>query len=136
MTNQGYTLTQLTIPNRLYGRDRDLTTLLETFERIGRGQGEILLVAGSSGVGKTALVQELRRPVLARNGFFIRGKFDQYQQSIPYFAFRQALTELCRELQSADQPRRQRWQGKILQALGNLGQLLVDLPRPTKASSI
>ena len=120
-------MNQLTIANKLYGRDRDVSRLLESFERIGAGHGEVLLVPGSSGVGKTALVQELETPVRERNGFFIRGKFDQYQQNIPYFAFRQALAELCRELQSGDAQQRSRFQAEILQAVGNLGQVLVDL---------
>ncbi len=117
----------LTIPNKLYGRDKDIVTLLASFERISSGRGEVLLVPGSSGVGKTALVQELRNPVQDRNGFFIKGKFDQYQQNIPYFAFRQALEELCRELQSGDAQQRSRFKADILQAMGSLGQVLLDL---------
>jgi PAS domain S-box-containing protein len=117
----------LTIPNKLYGRDRDIATLLGSFERISSGHGEVLLVPGSSGVGKTALVQELQIPSRNRNGFFIRGKFDQYQQNIPYFAFRQALAELCRELQSGDAQQCSRFKASILHAIGNLGQVLVDM---------
>jgi PAS domain S-box-containing protein len=117
----------LMISNKLYGRDRDIATLLKSFERISGGHGEVLLVPGASGVGKTALVQELQGPIRNRNGFFIKGKFDQYQQNIPYFAFRQALAELCRELQSADAHQRSRFKTEILQAVGNMGQVLVDL---------
>jgi PAS domain S-box-containing protein len=120
-------MNQLTIANKLYGRERDIITLLASFERISRGQGEVLLVPGSSGVGKTALVQELQVPIRDRNGFFIRGKFDQYQQNIPYSAFRQALAELCRELQSGDAQQRSRLKADILQSIGTLGQVLVDL---------
>jgi PAS domain S-box-containing protein len=118
---------QLTIPDKLYGRDRDMITMLESFERVSSGHGEVLLVPGSSGVGKTALVQELRMPIRDRNGFFIKGKFDQYQQNVPYFAFRQALAELCRELQSGNDRQRLRFKADILSAIGNLGQVLVDL---------
>ncbi len=117
----------LTIPDKLYGRDRDVLALLGSFERISKGLGEVLLIPGSSGVGKTALVQELQAPIRKRNGFFIRGKFNQYQQNIPYFAFRQALEELCRELQSGDAQSRSRWKADILQAVGELGQVLLDL---------
>lgn len=117
----------LTIPNRLYGRDQEIAALLETFERISGGRGEVLLVPGPSGVGKTALVHELERPIRDRNGLFVRGKFDQYQQNIPYFAFRQALGELCRKLQSGDPAQRSRHKADILQSVGSLGQVLVDL---------
>jgi len=118
---------QLTISNKLYGRERDIISLLESFERISSGHGEVLLVSGSSGVGKTALVQELQLPIRNRNGFFIRGKFDQYQQNIPYSAIKQALTELCRELQSGSRQQKLRYKADILNALGNLGQVLIDL---------
>ena len=119
----------LMIPNRnkLYGREQDILTLLDSFERISSGQGEVMLVHGHSGAGKTALVNELQTPIRARNGFFIQGKFNQYQQNIPYFAFKQALAELCRELQDGDSQQRSRLKSEILLAIGNHGQLLVDL---------
>lgn len=117
---------QLTTPNKLYGRDRDISTMLESFERISSGHGEVLLVPGPSGVGKTALVHELRMPVRRRNGFFIQGKFDQYQQNVPYSAFRQALTELYLELQG-DTQLRSIYKADILRAVGNRGQVLIDL---------
>ena len=116
---------RLTSSGKLYGRDRDIATMLESFERAGRGHGEVLLVPGPSGVGKTALVYGLQKPVLERNGFFVRGKFEQYQQNVPYFAFRQALTGLCRELERTEQ--RLRFKADILQAIGNLGQVMVDM---------
>ncbi|MBU1568138.1 MAG: AAA family ATPase [Proteobacteria bacterium] len=114
----------LTISSKLYGRDRDINRLLESFERVSSGHGEVLLVPGPSGVGKTALVHELRMPVLKRNGIFIQGKVDQYQHNVPYFAFRQALTELCCELLSGKY--RSHFKVDILSAIGNLGQVLID----------
>ncbi|MEI8333919.1 MAG: AAA family ATPase, partial [Chloroflexota bacterium] len=117
----------LTIPDRLYGRDREIAALLESFERVSHGSGLVLLVPGHPGVGKTSLVHELARPVRDRNGLFIQGKFDQYQQHVPYFAFRQALADLCRQLQSGDAQQRQRFSTDILEAVGSLGQLLVEL---------
>ena len=119
-------MNQLTTPNKLYGRDREVMMLLDSFERISSGHGQILLVPGSSGVGKTALVQELQTPIKDSNGFFIKGKFEQYQQNIPYFAFRQALTELCRRLQSGNEQEYSHYKAEILQSIGNLGQVLVE----------
>jgi PAS domain S-box-containing protein len=120
-------MSQFIIPTRLYGRGREIRTLLKSFDRISSGRGEVLLVPGPSGVGKTALVQELSMPVRDRNGFFIRGKFEQYQQNIPYFAFRQALAELCSELRSGNAQEYARFKAEILESIGNLGQVLVDL---------
>ncbi len=117
---------RLPISTMLYGRDREINRMLESLERISSGHGEILLVPGSSGVGKTALVHELRKPVLEKNGFFIRGKFEQYQQDVPYFAIRQALAELCLELQTSTL-QSTRFKDDILLAIGNLGQVLVNL---------
>lgn len=114
-------------PRRLYGREAAEASLMASFDRISHGQGEVVLVPGHSGVGKTALVREIRRPVRKRNGFFLQGKFNQYQQNIPYFAIRQALAELARELRSEDKTLRQQWVSKLQQAVGVLGQLLVDL---------
>ncbi len=123
----GIRMESLTIPDRLYGRENQIRILLEAFERCGRGGGEVLLLPGQSGVGKTSLVLQLREPVRARNGFFVQGKFEQYQQNIPYFAFKQALAGLCRELMSDDEARKARFKADILEALENHGQLLIDL---------
>ena len=115
------------IPNTLYGRTRETAILLESFDRVSSGQGEILLIPGAPGVGKTALVNDLQESILQRNGFFITGKFDQYRQDIPYFALRQALSELCCKIQENDLEQRTRYREQILQAIGTQGQILVDL---------
>ncbi len=115
------------IPDKLYGRDREIGTLLDSLRRVGRGCGEVLLVPGNSGAGKTALVQTLGMPVREKNGFFVQGKFDQYQQNIPYSAFRQALAALCRELLSEDDLLRERWRVDISKAVGDRGGLLAGL---------
>jgi len=121
------TVQLLKIPNMLYGREAAFSALLESFERISGGHGEVLLVHGRSGAGKTSLVNELRAPIRARNGFFVSGKFNQYQQNVPYSAFQQALESLCRELQTGDPHQRSLLRGEILEAVGNNGQILIDM---------
>ena len=118
---------RLTPPDRLYGREREIAALTDSFERVCTGYGEVLLLPGSPGVGKTALAQEAAGPILRRNGFFVQGKFDQYQQSTPYFAVSQALTELCDQLLAGSARHRERWREDVLRAVGPLGRLLVDL---------
>ena len=65
------------VPQRLYGRERQLAQLMAAFEQVGDGPSQLMLVSGYSGVGKTALIRELYRPLVGRRGYFIAGKFDQ-----------------------------------------------------------
>jgi predicted ATPase len=120
-------MNRLTIPEHLYGREKEVAILFESFERISKGVGELLTVPGTSGVGKTALVQELEVPVKKENGFFISGKFEQFQQNIPYFAFRQALANLCQIILAEDEPIREKYKKEILDAVGSQAQVLIDL---------
>lgn len=59
-----------------------------------------MLVSGYSGIGKSALVQELYKPITQKRGYFISGKFDQYQRNIPYSAIVAAFRELIKQLLS------------------------------------
>src|SRR5262249_2151433 len=52
---------KLQIPQKLYGREREIAQLLSTFDRVSRGKAEMMLVAGYSGVGKSALVNEIHK---------------------------------------------------------------------------
>ena len=117
----------LIIPKKLYGRENEISVLKESFIRASLGNAEVLLIPGNSGVGKTVLVNELRNPIKNGNGFFITGKFEQYQQNVPYFAFRQALAKLCIELQSEDVQKRELFKTEILRAIGTQAQVLIDL---------
>ncbi|MFV0347590.1 MAG: AAA family ATPase [Halodesulfovibrio sp.] len=118
---------RLNIPTKLYGRDTVIDEMVRSFEGVCQGDGMLMLVPGYSGVGKTALVQQLKTPAFRRNGFFCQGKFNQFQQGVPYFAIQQALTDLLYQLLRDEEARRNEWRDKLLEAVGNLGQLLIDL---------
>ncbi|MEH2140154.1 protein kinase domain-containing protein [Nostoc sp.] len=79
------------IPEKLYGRQAEVESLLDAFERVSQGSTEIMLVAGFSGIGKTAVVNEVHKPIVRQRGYFIKGKFDQFGRDIPFSAFVQAL---------------------------------------------
>ncbi len=122
------------IPQKLYGRENEINTLLQAFERVtaegeksATGRGEMMLVAGYSGVGKTALVREVHKPMTEKHGYFAAGKFDQYQRNIPYSALSQAFNEFCNYLLTESAEELNRWREKILNAVGNNGQLLIDV---------
>ncbi|HWM84739.1 MAG TPA: AAA family ATPase, partial [Kofleriaceae bacterium] len=118
---------QLRIPRRLYGREREVELLARSFERAGAIRSELCLVRGPSGVGKSALVGELRQAALERGGFFVEGKFDQLKCDIPYSALRQALRGLIRGLLTRSDDELLDWRRRLLVALENSGQLMVDL---------
>ncbi|KYC36964.1 PAS domain S-box protein [Scytonema hofmannii PCC 7110] len=88
---------------------------------------EMVLVGGYSGVGKSALVREIYKPITARRGNFISGKFDQFQRNIPYSAISQAFNELCNQLLSESSSVFNEWKEKILAAVGDNGQILIDV---------
>ncbi|MDJ1170579.1 AAA family ATPase [Roseofilum sp. BLCC_M154] len=115
------------IPEKLYGRDKEIDTLLAAFERVANGQKEFMLVSGYSGIGKSALVQEIYKPITRRNGYFILGKFDQFQRSIPYFAIVKAFSELVNLLLTESEQKLKVWKEKLLEAFGPNGQIIIDV---------
>ena len=117
----------LEIPQKLYGRSKEISELIATFERVSEGASEFLLVDGYSGIGKSALIHEIHKPIVRRQGYFVSGKFEQNKQNIPYFAFSQAFRELVRQLltESADSVRS--WREEVLAAVGGDAQVLIDV---------
>ncbi|MCT7984892.1 AAA family ATPase [Laspinema sp. A4] len=118
---------KLEIPQKLYGRDRELAQLLVAFERVCGGAAELILVAGYSGVGKSALVQETQKPLVKHRGYFISGKFDQFKRNIPYDSLIQAFQSLIRQIFTENEAQIQGWKEKLLAALGPNGQAIVDV---------
>ncbi|MFN6519495.1 MAG: AAA family ATPase [Nostoc sp. CreGUA01] len=115
------------IPEKLYGRQPEVETLLDAFERVSGGSTEIMLVAGFSGIGKTAVVNEVHKPIVRQRGYFIKGKFDQFQRNIPFSAFVQAFRDLMTQLLSESDTRLEQWKSKVLQALGDNGQVMIEV---------
>ena len=119
---------RLLIPEKLYGREREIATLLASFDRVvDGGRPELVLVSGYSGVGKSAVVNELHKPLVPPRGLFASGKFDQYKRNIPYATVAQAFQSLIRPILAKNEDELSRWRDAIREALGPNGQLLVDL---------
>lgn len=115
------------IPQRLYGRDSEVSEIIQTFEKCADGARELLLVGGHSGTGKTALVHEVHKPITARRGYFCSGKFDQFQRATPYFAFLEAFKDLVDTLLTEDEARLGVLRERLQEALGQEGRVLTNV---------
>ncbi|MEG4626663.1 AAA family ATPase [Microcoleus sp. w1-18aA5] len=141
-------LSQLLIPQKLYGRENQVNELLAAFERVRgglannlseekiasfeqklppSGSSELMLVSGYSGIGKSAVVNEISKPITRSKGYFISGKFDQLKRNIPYASLIQAFNSLLRQLLTESALSLEIWRTKILTAVGTDGQVIADV---------
>jgi len=119
---------QLLIPEKLYGREREIDTLIASFDRVvATGTLELVLVSGYSGIGKSSVVNELHKVLVPPRGLFASGKFDQYKRDIPYATLGQAFQSLVRSLLTQSEEKLGRWRDSLSEALGPNGQLMVNL---------
>ncbi|ELS31429.1 MULTISPECIES: trifunctional serine/threonine-protein kinase/ATP-binding protein/sensor histidine kinase [Pseudanabaena] len=115
------------IPQKLYGREEDIWLLLAAFECVSIGRSEVMIVKGEAGIGKSVLVSEIHKPIAQKRGYFISGKFDQFQRNIPYSAFVNAFHELVKQLLTESERQLQQWRERLLAALGENGQIIIDI---------
>ena len=116
-------------PSRLAGRDDELAALEAAFAGARAGQCRGVLVAGAPGVGKTALIDQLRPVVTGGDGWFVAGKFDQYRRDLEFDAAHQAFRALGRLLLAEQEDELARVRRQILRAVGpNAGLLTAVLP--------
>jgi len=119
---------RLLIPEKLYGRQREVETLLASFDRVVKsGTPELVLVSGYSGIGKSSVVHELHKGLVPPRGLFASGKFDQYKRDIPYSTLAQAFQGLVRALLTKSEAELDSWRGALREALEPNGRLIVDL---------
>ena len=118
---------QFLIPQKLYGREAQVATLMDAFERVSTGTAELMLVSGYSGIGKSCLVYEIHKPIVGARGYFIAGKFDQFKRNIPYGALIQAFQELIRQVLTESSEKINFWKHKILNDLGQNTRVIIDV---------
>ncbi|MGB3207772.1 MAG: AAA family ATPase, partial [Crinalium sp.] len=141
------------ITEKLYGRREEIEILISAFAKVAKleseqlllnesndnlspispssinpqSQIEFVLVSGYSGIGKSALIQEVYKPLTQKKSYFIAGKFTQYRRNIPYFAIVQAFEELIFQLLTESETKLQQWRTKILAALGANAQVIIQV---------
>jgi predicted ATPase/tRNA A-37 threonylcarbamoyl transferase component Bud32 len=115
------------LSQKLYGRELEIDKLITTFEKTAKGETHLMMVTGYSGTGKSALVSEIYKPITSRKGYFIEGKFDQYQRSIPYYAILKAFDALIHILLTETESKLKRIKSDMLGVLGQEGKVLTDV---------
>jgi len=115
------------IPERLYGREQDISTLMKAFNEAESGHCKLMLISGVSGSGKTALINEIHKPVIRGKGYFIAGKCDQFKRNIPFNVFSQAFADIVRYLLSEPQQTIQQIKDELLATLGLNVPVLLEL---------
>ncbi len=135
---------QFQIPQKLYGRQKELAILMDVFEKVkysgysatnskanlnqkAVGSTQLILISGYSGIGKSALVREIHKPIVANRGYFVSGKFDQYHQNIPYSAWAIALGELIGQILTESEAKVEAWRAKILAKLGDRARSIIKI---------
>lgn len=122
-------VTKPQMPEKLYGRDKEIEILLNVYESVYNGNSALILVSGAAGTGKTSLINEIHIPVIKKNGYFISSKFEQLKlaREIPYSAIIQAFRSLIRHLLAEHEDEIRNWKKRILDALTPNAQLLIDV---------
>ncbi len=118
---------KLHIPEKLYGRAKEVTQIMKTFHLATKGNAKVLLVSGRSGIGKSALVGEIHKPVLEYRGYFIAGKYDQYKRDTPYRAIIQAFQNILNQILTESSVSLTAWKTRLESALGNNGKVITDI---------
>jgi predicted ATPase/signal transduction histidine kinase len=119
------------VPEKLRGREEQASALLGAFERVvATGRPELVLVSGYSGIGKSSVVQEVRKPLVRERGLFVAGKFEEMARAIPYSAVSRAFADMLLALLSEDEERVQSWRLAAKVALGIHGKLIADVIPP------
>ncbi|WP_437934119.1 AAA family ATPase [Sorangium sp. So ce341] len=117
----------LQIHQRLYGREESIQRLTQAFVGVLGGARRVVLVSGYSGIGKSSLVQEILKPLAREKGYYISGKYDQYNRDRPLGPVLQAFDALLRQILSESEERIARWRAAMIQGLGNNAQVICEV---------
>lgn len=118
---------RLSAPSRLVGREAEVEALAGALSEAVAGHRRAVLVTGGAGVGKSALLDQMRSIVSHHGGWFVRGKFDQYRQDFENDAARQAMSELVRLLLAEPEEEIGQHKARLLRYLGPNASLLAAL---------
>ncbi|HEY8401505.1 MAG TPA: AAA family ATPase [Cytophagaceae bacterium] len=119
---------KLQISQKIFGREKEIALLLESYNNVvNTGTAHLLLVSGYSGIGKSALIKELNKPITRQKGLFVSGKFDQFKKTVPYSTIVEAFSSLVLNILGEPEIQLNKWRNTLLEALGENGQIIIDV---------
>lgn len=118
---------RFSIPGKLYGREEEIKTMIDTFNWASRGHAELLLITGNAGIGKTSLVSELYKPVVEKRGYFLSGKFEQMKRNIPYSSMIQVFQGFVKQLLIESDEKLRSLKEELLNILNKNGRIITDV---------
>ena len=120
---------RLQIPNKLYGREKEIMSIRQSFDAVLKsGQSIILCVDGVAGVGKSSTIRQSCAAISAcyPNCLVASSKLDQYNRQ-PFGMFKQLVSEIVLDILT--QPTRvlARWRASVMKAVASSGALMIDM---------
>ena len=116
----------LCFSQKFYGREEEIKELFSTLERASAGSKELILIAGHSGIGKTALVQEVIRPLTKHRGHFISAKFEELKHNKPLGMIIELFKNLIQQILAEPENEIIKWKNKIIKYVGHNAKILTD----------
>lgn len=115
------------IPQVIYGRENEINNILNSFFRVSAGGKEITLISGYSGIGKTSVVREVYKPLTKLKGYFISGKYEQYNKDKPFSAIGVAISQLIKQILAESDDEIQSWGTLIADSIGENLVVLIEV---------
>lgn len=118
---------KLYITQKLYGREKELFLLKEAFDNSARGNFNFILLEGSSGIGKTKLINEFYESLLQHQVFFLTGKFEKNQVNNPFSAFLSSFKLFINQILSENRKTIDYWREHLLTNLAAKVNVITEL---------
>lgn len=118
---------KLQLPYKVYGRENESSYLIKKYQNILAGEKEVLFISGYSGIGKSSLINKLKIETFNSSAMFISSKYDQYNNSLPYYGISIAFRSLVKQLLTKSNKNLEDLKNKLLKSLQGNGKILIDI---------
>ena len=115
------------IPEKLYGRSKEIIPILKSFTHVTEGEVELIFISGRSGTGKSVLINEINKPIVEYKGYFASGKYDQYKRNIPYYGITLSLKNLLKQILTESHDSILKWKEILQASVGLNGKVITDV---------